>query len=542
MSGYARRPVKDGNPNLALVILLIVFVLTSIGLGVWGYYGYEQQEDLKNAASKKSQEAAALRNAKDFYAAVAMEMKLIISGKLTEEEKGVWAVSRSELFKEKGGKFDDQKNRIDYLEVISEAINNDGLVWDEKEDKYSQTWKQKVEPLTTDIDKLKGDLKTKDDVIAGLMKRETNLIAQSDALKRDMENKEKEHQKALTAEKNAQFAALIDQSKKNSELTNEIVLANERASEREVKWFDEKEAMERELVRLASNVGPKEAATKPVVKSQNQGVVNPQFLTLDISMGKPLWDVPVGKVLSVIQDKVLIQIEGGDGIEERLKTKLTFNVFANAGGKADGTLKGTIEVIKLEGGRTAVCRINSRYSDKDKDNPIVEGDLLFNLVWGTHVVVAGQVNLFGKYRGESQLEQVSNLKHFLNKLEDQGVIVDAYIDLTDGSLKGKYGAITTKTRFVIRGDTLDERKGIQAALAAAPEGNDDVKNDELRAVTKERIKDMNKKIESLVDEAVRAGAFVISAENFANVAGYRKLGGYGPDDAAPFQPRLPAGN
>ena len=47
-----KKPVKKRDatsPNTALVLFLVFFVLLSIGLGVWGYYGYAGQKKLKES-------------------------------------------------------------------------------------------------------------------------------------------------------------------------------------------------------------------------------------------------------------------------------------------------------------------------------------------------------------------------------------------------------------------------------------------------------------------------------------------------------------
>ena len=48
MAGLKKSSKKDGNnPNMALVIALIMFVLVSIGLGVFAYYGYARRKIMR---------------------------------------------------------------------------------------------------------------------------------------------------------------------------------------------------------------------------------------------------------------------------------------------------------------------------------------------------------------------------------------------------------------------------------------------------------------------------------------------------------------
>ena len=56
-----KKPAKKpgtGNPNTVLVVFLVLFILTSIGLGVWGYYGYAEQDGLKKFHRRPSDAAS----------------------------------------------------------------------------------------------------------------------------------------------------------------------------------------------------------------------------------------------------------------------------------------------------------------------------------------------------------------------------------------------------------------------------------------------------------------------------------------------------
>ena len=70
-------------PNTVLVIFLVFFILLSIGLGVWGYYGYAGQEKLEKDA--KADKVAAKAN-KDL-APKWLDGALRAAGLLKEGEK-----------------------------------------------------------------------------------------------------------------------------------------------------------------------------------------------------------------------------------------------------------------------------------------------------------------------------------------------------------------------------------------------------------------------------------------------------------------------
>lgn len=337
---------------------------------------------------------------------------------------------------------------------------------------------------------------------------------------------------------------LVQSFAANSESITTLTKDKEIHEEREREWFKEQAKLVERIDLLETKIkeggaGPGAGGDPKVFVGGNKLAVP---LVLDISMGKPLWDRPLGRVIAVNGDKVLIHVNTQDGAVERLKTGLTFNVFATGkDAMADGTLKATIEVISLEGGKAAIGRITARFGKI----PVNEDDSIFNSVWGTHVAVVGQVNLFSKQRGESQVEQNRSLQRFLSTLERQGVIVDAYIDLLDGSVKGKYGDITPKTQFLIVGNELNPNTAILAAKAAAPDTGDDNKNTEIRNKLGEEaaanVAKINGKIGELRQQAANMGIFHVSPDNFAAIAGQRKLGGYSADEV-PFEPTLPAAN
>ena len=218
-----------------------------------------------------------------------------------------------------------------------------------------------------------------------------------------------------------------------------------------VELDDQKETLQRNIVVLQEKLEKARAAKDVPVAAANpkgEGVGNLHALVLDISRGKAGWDVAVGRVIKVLDGRqVVINLGEDDGI----KPQLTFNVFlAREDGRPDRELKGTIEVVRAIDGKTALANITSQTS---KDFPVAQGDGLFNPFFGAHVAIAGQVNWFsaGGARGESPDEQVRSLNQFMQLLKNQGVTIDAYVDLNNGTIQG---AINSRTRYLIRGDNL----------------------------------------------------------------------------------------
>src|SRR5262249_20794504 len=71
-----RKPGKRDRNNTVLVIFLAFFVLLSIGLGVWGYFGYSGQKELREKAKEKEVLAQANKIGEQYAMTVAREAAL----------------------------------------------------------------------------------------------------------------------------------------------------------------------------------------------------------------------------------------------------------------------------------------------------------------------------------------------------------------------------------------------------------------------------------------------------------------------------------
>ena len=253
-------------------------------------------------------------------------------------------------------------------------------------------------------------------------------------------------------------------------------------------------------------------------------------MLLDVSKGKPLWDAPRGKIIRVDDSAKKVFID--KGTRDGIKPGLTFNVFAAGwNGRAEGELKATIEVIRVEDERTSLCRVNTLYDIdghevaindatpgrilRDGSSAIKEGDLIFNTFWGAHVAIVGVVEFPG-YESKSIGAQMNSLIEFMSYLQRQGITVDAYTDLRDGKMVGE---VSGKTNVVIRG------------IAPAKFGSE---SDE------SRVKAIKVSLAESTDQAMARGMFLISPENFMVVTGFRRTADDGSRDTLNFSPQRPA--
>jgi hypothetical protein len=266
--------------------------------------------------------------------------------------------------------------------------------------------------------------------------------------------------------------------------------------------------------------------SEDVNKSPNRGL-EVHALFLDVSRGKALWDTPRGKVIRIDESAKKVYIDKGS--KDGVKVGLTFMAFsAGWKGRGEGPLKATLEVVRVEDEHMAQCKINTYYDIDGREiaanaatpskvlregaGALKEGDLLFNLMWGMHIAIVGIVDFSG-YGGSSPAAQKDSLDEFMIHLTRLGVIVDAYMDPRDGKMLGE---LSTKTNAVIRG--------------ASPGDNKTPRNQEV-----------NNAIKMMREQAIDRGMFIISAENFAVVTGYRWTVGADKQQTIGFTPRPPTG-
>ncbi len=146
------------------------------------------------------------------------------------------------------------------------------------------------------------------------------------------------------------------------------------------------------------------------------------------------------------------------GSADHVKPQLTFSIHGvGLDGRPIGPPKGTLEVVNVIGDHLSRTRVTA-VKDPNRD-PILKGDVLYNPSWNPilkkHVALAGIMDLTGDGR--------DSLAEFMRNLERQNVIVDAWLDPKDYSIKGK--GITVRTDYLIQGESMEfsetGRRGIR---------------------------------------------------------------------------------
>ena len=551
----------SSKPNTILVIFLVFFILVSIGLGVWGYYGYAGQEKLEAAAKTANTSAKAAKDYAEYAMFVGNEGRLAIGAPanakgpvLTPDEIQLHTVTREEVIKE-GSKYKAEKT-YEPLKLLMDTLKADLGGYDDNAKKYNLTYRDIVTKLTDNLKKsgamlatTQGELKAANDRFATLQTKQENYW--KTALKKiDEGNKE-----SLTAattkyeEMKAQFAL-------NIKLNEDLDDAKKQSSEEQDKLKRQIKKLNEEINKLTTD--KTDVAVNAAAKPQAAEFSHPLFL--DVSRGKPLWDLPLGKITRV--DLQARQVYINLGSANGMQPEVTFNIFgAGWNGRAEKELKGTIEVIRVLDANSSLARITSIYDasgieivladptrgrpQREAENALKEGDLLFNMFWGTRVAIAGSVQFAG-IPSDSPAEQMRTMGTFIHFLGRHGIIVDAYLDLNDGQIKG---AITSRTRYLIRGDDLVEaarpnepRAAVKKEENADPDKKDEAKKEEAppaaEGAVADRLRTLNDAAAKMRFEAVDKGLLIISTDNFLNVIGYRQPRSATYMEAAGFRPSV----
>jgi hypothetical protein len=520
VASMARRAKSGNNPNSVLIIFLVFFILSNIGFGVWVYTLTSDRDkwDVKEKEAQK--QLAAAKTGQDWYKYQRDEML----GAMAEpdfmsksELTGPWKQSRAAFIANQGPFANEEgaqsfRATIDRLDKILGASEESG--YKEGFLKLAETLKNRNIELQTKLNQADKELK------ALQVARTEDLQTGKADLKKVADLINKENNQAID-ERKAENDRYKEAMAQNADLAKKI-------ENQAIDLTKEIKRKDGEIQKLKDKIQLREE----IEKNANRALSEPHALILDIKEGKTLWDTARGKIIRIEESGRRVVIN--KGARDHVTVGLTFNVFATSPtGRGQGTLKATIEVVRVED-TMAFCRVNTIYDDagreiavneatpasivRQADNPLKEGDLIFNLFWGSHVAIFGILDFPGLGQ-KSPAEQMQNMRDFIHHLERTGITVDAYNDPRDGKIVGE---LTDKTSAVIRGASVHvDRK-------AAEEDT--------------RAKAINDNLRNIREEAVNRGMFIISAENFAAMTGFRQPSPSGGSMTMDFTPRRPVGS
>ncbi len=536
-----KKKEKSSSPNIVLVIFVVFFFLVSIGLGIWGYYGYAGQDELRAKRHAAEATAKGEKQGRAYFEMLYRDMRAGVGDSL--EASDLDKEDLQSFLSPDFGKFKDEKTKesakklMDDLKLLHKDYSTDLVKELRAAQAKSKEWEGKATAAVAQNKRMEDfvqEVRKKQDTFQkdAMAKIDKDSADQLNVVKQqgDAFQKLTELNQALNKDLDAKQAEIL----KSKDDTQDLLKQKDRI-----------------IARLEADLKDKAGAGGGAAAVVRGGDTFP--LILDISPGKPLWDHPVGKVMRVDLDTRQVAINVG--ASHGAKPELTFNIFgANTYGRAEKQLKGSIEIIKVVDANTSIARITSLYDAegreilltaksrfqlvRESEAPIREGDLLYNLFFGTRVAVAGYVGITGDL-SDNPAEQARQMDDFLHLLQRNGIQVDAFVDLRDGKISG---AITSKTRYLIRGyDLRTAGEDKPAAKMAGDEKEKDKDKEPAKdaAANTDRNAMVNKANEVLRSEAKDRGLLQISAENFAVVIGYRRARSANSPELSAFRPSLP---
>jgi hypothetical protein len=539
---------KSSSPNVVLVIFLVFFFLLAIGLGIWGYYGYAGQDDLKKQKFGAEASAKGEKTGKRFYALQYRYIRTALGDSLSDAESGQMNEDLDEMYKENGGVFKDEPDLAAARTLLEDLKRKLGTAENNRD--FKTTYAKDLKAAQDEATEWKGKAAAAVTNNERMEKLSSKLTKERDEFFKKVSDRiEKDNTEQLVIVKQ-QSEAFKQATEQNKKLTEELEEKKTEKINLEEDYNKALKAKDRQIAALKKDLQEMIAAGGgggAMNVGRSAGDVSP--LLLDISMGKPLWDQPVGKVTRV--DLLARQVTINVGSAQGARPQLSFNIFgANASGRAEKQLKGSIQIIKVIDTSTSLARITSLYDSegreilmnlqtrgrilRESEAPIREGDLLFNLFWGARVAVVGYISITGE-PSDSPAEQNRQMEDFLHLLRVNGMQVDAYVDLRDGQIRGN---ITAKTRYLIRGDELRASPEAKVAAKGAEEDKDKEAGKEAPP-NADRNDLINKSSRTLYNEARERGLLLISAENFATVIGYRRARNGNSTQISNFRPSLP---
>jgi hypothetical protein len=480
----ARRRIKaaPANPSTVLVIFLVFFVLLSLGLGVWGYFGYKDAKVKDEAAKKEKDNAKKAADGENWYRLEALWNKAAAGHELTKEDQ----VQLSDLYGRLDGLNGPDKT------LFLEAMKKDklDLKWDDNAKRFASSYRAGWVELSNQVQELQAKVNSQDKELVALRTKEKERDKKFEedwaALKKAVkEVNDRAQERADEADR-----VIADvQKKKTQDLakyTNQIAQLQKDLADTQKSHAKVLKDKDEEIAKLL------------LKKTQLETKVGEKVASADLIQ----FESPKGKIVRMDRSGQMPYINLGraDGV----KTQLTFSVFGvDAYGKVAKQPKASVEVVKVVGPH--LCQAKTTSIRNGNSDPLQDGDLVYNPAWNpnqkTHVAIAGSVDLTGE---ESTVrEQMRTLRSFMTSLERQNIVVDAYLDLQTLKMKGE---ITLKTDYFILGeapalgakgaaDTKDEKGDVQrqASIAMA----------QMRA------------------EANKKGVQVIALQKFAVLMGYR---------------------
>jgi hypothetical protein len=403
-----RQSAPKGESKTGLIIALVFFILTTIALGVVAYMGYDGQKQLEEAATQAKKDTEAAQEASRQANSMLMAHRIMEGTFLPNEDLGQFTGNAK--FKEE-------------LEQILVRFQPFGISWGGAPGTDK--------PLKTIRDVLQEN-RQKTEVAE---KNSTASIKNADDARTDYTAKE------------ATAVAKSEQSRKDSQrYADEVVAANKAVEEAKKFQVNQIGELSAKLKKLQEDKDTLESEKNIHIKKLEEDIANArqtiEKLTRDQDArraGILVTDQPKGRVTKVdsVAGIAYINLGSADFVRPGMTFSILMKYDASRYGAEDPLpKKATLVVNQVMGEHLSRTSIEFDPSINAIQDPIEVGDTLYKPGWkpGTavHWALVGHFDLNGLGRDETLL-----LK---NRLEKQGIIVDAYLDLNTLKVVGDLNA------------------------------------------------------------------------------------------------------
>jgi hypothetical protein len=475
-------PAKKGSESKqGLIISLVCFAVLAIVLGVTTYLGYAGWGDADKQKADADKAKSTAEGERDKYKFQTALLRHYI-GYPPEANDPVQAMNSR--FPHNAVSSDGEIGKM--VVALDESLG-----FDNNQNKPTRTFKDEVTRLRTEVDNYRSKYEESD---RNLKKAQENYKTQIETKAAEVDEWRKKHDAA-------QAANLRERTENDNALDAKLKVfggMNEQMNAQKQQLEASSENARKEKSKLTSQVT---ALTEANQKLKDK-IAPPDPTRLSATKGHIVR-------LDARGDIAYIDIGSADNI--RPGQPLTFSIFgAGRNGQADQTRKGSLEVVGAISEHMSEAKI-TEVVDPGR-NPIINGDLLINPAWNPqgheHVAIAGRIDLTGDGR--------DNLDEFMTNLRKQGMIIDAYLDMNDLSVKGS--GISVGTNYLILGSVPEFREGeTNFRLDEAV----DAKN---RGVSKV---DTITKVADMQKDANDKGVTVVPLQKFVAMIGYRVPKGAG---------------
>jgi len=468
----AKKQAESG-PGTLMILVLVFFVLATLILGVTTYMGYKGQEELENQAKAAAEKEKAVRNQFDEATARLQLNRIALATddpKDREEFQG--------LVKAQGPNVVNEWTRLN--DRLGGALPPGMFKWDldaSGDQKPAPAPKNTVPAIVKTLAGMARDAETRAKAAEVARKKAENDAANQQAQREKDEASFKATVKTLGDDYQNRLKALdlaFNNLKKQADESGVKFAktadewANDRVKNEEtiVSKNNEVNSLLNKLHK-AQNPDPSDIDWK--FKNWNPAKMAERMGTITQKEGREFISVKFETQMVLVPGQTFVVIPANRSLVEVLEREKELEKHhyqvASLGARDpfndNELIKGMVEVTDVTSKFTARARITME--PQGIRNPIAKGDQLFNMSLSTgekeHVAFAGIIDLDGDGRPDNEA--------FVRILEKNNLIVDAYLDLKTGQIKGT--GMTTGTRFLIIGSDAPAIGNLKKMVAQGKE-------------------------------------------------------------------------